>query len=67
VVLEATLSIAARERVEDRDYTMTRKEWTPDVANQKRAWSVLEFVYREDLPKILDRFSAHPDISELLF
>lgn len=64
VVFEAILSVAAREREEDKDYSFSRKGWQPDRANEERGLRVLRFLYQDDHAKIMDRFHAHADLRE---
>lgn len=61
-VMAAVLSIASLEREEDKDYTRTRQTWAPDETHEKRALNLLDFLYQDDFPKIMERFKAHRDI-----
>ncbi len=64
-VLEAVLAVASREHDEDKDYSFSRDGWRSGEENQRRGLDVLEFLYRDDFPKIMDKFHAHRDIREI--
>ncbi|WPG98259.1 Hypothetical protein R9X50_00104700 [Acrodontium crateriforme] len=60
--IEATFSIGANEREEDKDYSFSREHWQSGEANRKRGGDWLAQIYKHNDSTTQEMMAAHKDI-----